>query len=73
MAEKSKSKLKRYSVYARVCVVVERELTAESLTSALEATKILKESQFVSYGGALMDGTFEVIGVQDADWRLHEE
>jgi hypothetical protein len=64
----SKKKQQEFCVYAKSKEIVSVTITAENLDAAVAKAKEMKEHDFVEVLGECIDGSFELLGVQNTDW-----
>jgi hypothetical protein len=66
--------LKQFDVTARLKLMVQITIKAESLADALEQSKTLREQKFVSFEGEYIDGSLVITGVSKSGcWDVSQE
>jgi hypothetical protein len=66
----AKKKGENYQVYGRVNGVFSAYVSAGSLADAQSAAEKLSIDDFIEWREDYIDGSFEVVGVQKADWGI---
>ena len=66
----AKDEPKKYTVQACSRNLMTRDVTANSLADAVEKANRMKESEFVSFKGEVIDGDFWITGIYEAENSL---
>ena len=66
--------LKQYDVTARMILLVQHTIKAESLVDALEQSRGMNEQDFVKFKGEYVDGSIKITGVsKSGSWDTDQE
>lgn len=72
MAEKKKN-IKKYNVTARIVAIVEIPISANSYEEAVEKSKTLRETDFITIDGEYNDGSIRIASISaDGVWETDD-